>query len=499
MKRTAIVFALAVFSFLALRLIHLEADAPRVPNGQHGLELVVEAPAKAYEARKLALFGELSTSDADEYRFWSVQAPAYVFPLAGFMSVAGVGYAQLRVYGVLVGLLGFVLVLWLLRGRIGVVPFALVGVLASVHFYYLHYLRAGLLEPELNTWLIATVFVALLARNDSRFLFAVPIAWTLAFLTKQTALAFLPLAALGMALALRAQRGSLSKSQLFALAGVVVACAAGLLLLVTDDAYVRTVEWNYQHMFHARESFDGPEASLGRVIAAASGRLLNFEHWKQGVLLVIPICFPFALAHTARSALALVRRQPVSALSLLSITWFLLGLAALFSIEHARGRFSHILLPPAFLLFGLELDFWLSRWNRTWVTTLASVGIVAAVLSTHARWSFDWLVHPEHQVRDANRTLSGFLDQDDVVVGFRAPLLAFDSAADVFYVKRHFNDAPERLSKFGATHLLLSRKEVTTRIVARDFPKSFASKKELAVVELFRRPHALYELRDPLQ
>jgi hypothetical protein len=374
-----------------------------------------------------------------------------------------------------------------------------VGVLAGVHFYYLHYLRAGLLEPELNTWLIAMVLAAALARDDLRFVFLVPFAWVGAFLTKQTALAFLPLAVLGITLAVLAQRDRIDKRQVATLFGVIGVSAIGLLLLVTDDAYVRTLQWNYQHMFHARESFEGPGPSVWGVASATLNRLFNAKHWEQGVLLVIPVCFPFAVVHLSRNGLALLRRQNVSSLSLLTMTWFVLALGALFAVEHARGRFSHILLPPAFLLFGLELEFWLAKWDRPLATGLAAIVLIAAGAMTHVRWSSEWLMSPAYELRDANRTLSAILGPDDVVVGFRAPLLAFDSEADLFYVKRNFNDSADRLSEFGATHLLVSERDFAAKLVAKEFPLAFTNKTELGTVRFRKVPYVLYELRAGLR
>jgi 4-amino-4-deoxy-L-arabinose transferase-like glycosyltransferase len=459
----------------------------------------VEAPAKAYEARKLALFGTLATSEADEYRFWSVQSPAYVFPLGAFMSLAGVGYAELRIYGVLVGLLGHLLLLGMLYGRISPLSLLVVGAFTGIHFYYLHYLRAGLLEPSVNTWIIVCVACALAAKRDTRWLFGVPVAWTLAFLTKQSAIAFLPLLALALGIGVYEARRELSRNRLLSLAIVVGLCALGLFVLVRSDAYQRTLAWNYQHMFLGNESFSGEGSSVWGLLARAGSRLLDWQHWKQGVLLVIPVCLPFALVHTARNGARLFKRRPVSRLSLLTSVWFLLGLAALFTVEHARGRFSLILLPPAFIAFGLELDFWSKKLTLRYGRPLAIAAIVAAASFTHVRWSSDWLLHPRSELRDTNHELAALLGPKDAVLGVRAPLLAFDSSADVFFVKRHFNDSADSLALLGATHLLLSKQELATRVIKRRFPSALRGNPPLGSVKFEGKQYQLFELREPLQ
>lgn len=470
-----------------------------MPNGQTGRELLVEAPAKAYEARKLALFGTLFTSEADEYRFWSVQSPAYVFPLGGFMSLTGAGYAQLKIYGVLVGLLGHLLILGMLYRRIASFSLIVVGAFTGIHFYYLHYLRAGLLEPSLNTWIIVAVACALAAERDTRWLFGVPIAWTLAFLTKQSAIAFVPLLVLALGICAYSARRELSRNRILALATVAGICALGLIILVRSDAYQRTLAWNYQHMFHGNESFSGASSPVWQLLARTGSRLLDWKHWKQGVLLIIPVCLPFVLLHLVRSGASFMKRRPVSRLSWLTTLWFLLGLAALFAVEHARGRFSLILLPPAFIALGLELDNLMKKLTWPHGKKIAVAAIVAAASFTHLRWSSDWALHPRFELRDTNHELSALLGPKDAVLGVRAPLLAFDSPADVFYVKRHFNDSADSLARLGATHLLLSKRELATRIIKRSFPSAVRENPPRRSVRFHGTQYELFELQEPLQ
>lgn len=496
MTKLHICAALAVV-FFAVRLIHLHADPPRVPNGQGGAELVVEAPAKAYEARKLALFGRLATAPADAYRIWSAQAPAYVFPLAGFMSVAGVGHAQVRLYGVLIGLAGYVLLLAALYRHVRVLPLLLVGLLATVHFYYFHYLRAGLLEPQVNTWIIAAVFAALLGRRNPYWLLGVPLAWSLAFLTKSTAVVFLPLLTIALLVVVLSERERIGRRHVIALGLASLLCAVTIALVVRQETYVRAAAWNYQHMFNARESFTGPTSSLWDLVGSTVSRLFDPGRWTQAVLLVVPVCFPLAVAHVARTGALLARRRQVPAISWITVLWFLSGLAAMFAIAHARGRFSHILLPPALLLFALELDLWMKKWKSPRVSAALAVGVAAAVVATHGRWSYDWLVDPRDRVHRANVELDAYLEEDDVVAGFRAPLLAFDSDADILYVKRWFNDDPEHLLRSGVTHLLVSGGEPAARITRKHFPDAYAGRHKVATVSARGRRYTLYELADP--
>src|SRR5689334_1556542 len=74
--------------YVVARLVWLEADPPLfLPAGQPGRDIVVEPIAKATEARSYALFGRWSANAADNYQFWRLQAPAWVYPLAGWLKL----------------------------------------------------------------------------------------------------------------------------------------------------------------------------------------------------------------------------------------------------------------------------------------------------------------------------------------------------------------------------------------------------------------------------
>src|ERR1035437_3511526 len=88
--RLALLVALLTL-FVGLRLAFLTADPPLfLPNGLIANELFVEPPAKAHEARNLALFGAWQTSPVDNYQFWRVQSPVWVYPLAAWFRAFGV-------------------------------------------------------------------------------------------------------------------------------------------------------------------------------------------------------------------------------------------------------------------------------------------------------------------------------------------------------------------------------------------------------------------------
>lgn len=94
-------FGLLLALNLGLRLFHLSADAPRsLPNGFRVSAAWRDEAAKSHEARNRALFGKWQTSPVDQYRYWRRQSPAWVYPLAGWFKLAGVGYLQLRLVSV---------------------------------------------------------------------------------------------------------------------------------------------------------------------------------------------------------------------------------------------------------------------------------------------------------------------------------------------------------------------------------------------------------------
>jgi hypothetical protein len=194
-SRRSWILTIAMFAvFLAVRFAYLTADPPMsLPNGNDYNELVVEPTAKAHEARNRALFGMWKTSPVDNYQFWRVQAPAWVYPLSWWFRLTNVSYATLRTYAILGSAVGFLGLLALASNRLGEFPFVMAGAFFGLNFYSVLYSRYGLIEPQVNTFIILTVLGLHLARRRLVWLAAAEVTLALAVLTKQTAFFMAPL------------------------------------------------------------------------------------------------------------------------------------------------------------------------------------------------------------------------------------------------------------------------------------------------------------------
>ncbi|MEO0605257.1 MAG: hypothetical protein AAF211_27755, partial [Myxococcota bacterium] len=93
---------LAIVVFVGLAFASLGADPPTaVPftlSRRDLVELVVEGPAKAHEARNKALYGEWYLGEHDTYRFWRRQSPLWVWSQYLWFEVFGVGWTQARAF-----------------------------------------------------------------------------------------------------------------------------------------------------------------------------------------------------------------------------------------------------------------------------------------------------------------------------------------------------------------------------------------------------------------
>ena len=498
MRHWAGIAALLAGLCLGVRLIALSADPPATyPTGEPARELLVEGPAKAAEARRFGLFGRYAT-DADDYRIWGVHSPAFVAPLARFFAVFSPGYVALRVFCGLAGALGLVGLFALARRHADprVAPIACLIVCAS--FHDLQLTRSGLIEPYLNAVLIWTVLLGVLALRRLPWLAACALGFAVALLTKQTALFAAPLLlGLGVAALVAARRRRAPAWQFAVVLAVVLALALGLLTYVRSPEYVRTIEWNFGHMIVGVE--EHREIRLSALDPAAIlGRLVDPGRWLAGFLAVIPLG-ALALVQVVRTVVAWVRRRPVDVLDLIASAWLLLAVLALQLSVHVRPRFSIIVLPPAALLAASLLAAARARLGRSHLHLVPLALAAVVVLATDVRWTVAWLRGATHEIAAAGQTLGGVLDERSVVIGGLATPLAFDTTADLHYVKGPFNTTHEALAGLGVTHLLLRPSDPIGKRVAHEFPAAFAGRRRIVVVELRGTPYTLYRLDAPLR
>jgi hypothetical protein len=420
------------------------------------MELVVEGPAKAHEARKRALYGEWSTNAQDEYQFWRAQSPAWVVPLSWAFRWFGVGWSQLRAVSIGVALLGFLGLLLLAWRRFSIVGVAVVAVCYGLDFYLFHYERAGLLEPAVNAWLVLTVIAGLAGLRRVTWLVVAQVTFLLALMCKQTAVFFTPVFAGIWLVALHRSyvRGS---SEGLARRGVVMSALfviAALAWWVSREDYLRSAAWNVGHIF--LPDIDPAEASLWRILVS-DPFARTMEPWRlyQQLILLLPVMFPLALLKLVALLHGAIRRRPIAAFDLVVAAWALCAFAALQATPHVRVRFSLILFPPMVLLAAAGARLLVDRFGTTRPRHVSVMAIpLLASFVVNANWFLKWARDRTYDLPECNRHAAILLSHGDVVVGNAAAQLTFDSEADHFYVKPPFNQSPLVLRSLGVTHVL---------------------------------------------
>ncbi|MFK7926950.1 MAG: hypothetical protein AB8H79_02085, partial [Myxococcota bacterium] len=164
-----------MLAFIVLSIMFPEADPTKVLPGftdHYRAELLVEAPAKAHEARNWALFGEWHRNPVDDYQFWRVQSPLWVYPLAWAFRLFGVSYTVLRCISVIYGVIAFVGFLAVARKGLPA-PLVAVGAwLLASNLFYSQVARSGLLEVALNAGAVWMVYTLLKAKEHPGWLVA---------------------------------------------------------------------------------------------------------------------------------------------------------------------------------------------------------------------------------------------------------------------------------------------------------------------------------------
>lgn len=478
---------------LAVRVAALSADPPlEYPTGLRAQELVVEGPAKAAEARRFGLFGTYATAEVDDYHVWSVQSPAFVGPLAGFFRVFGAGYASLRVFCGLMAALG-VAGLYALGRRHPdrwVAPIACTIVCAS--FFDVVLTRGGLLEPYLNAVLVWTMLFGLLAARRLVWLVGCAAGFVAAVLIKQSALLVVPvLVGLGVHAVLAARRRG---ERVGAVLAAVCVGLVGLMVYVGSAEYWRTVEWNFGHVVAGveRHTEVGVE---GLDLGAMIGRVFDPGRWRDGFFYIVPLG-GLALVQVVRTVIGWRR---AAAVDLLACGWLLAAGLALQLPEVVRPRFSILVLPPASLLAASVLAAMVERLGRSRLRLVPLALAAVVVLATDVRWLVRWWGTAGQDLATAGEALGRELSSEAVVVGDLATPLAFDTAADLFYVKGPFNTTPEALAGLGVTHLLLRRGDLAGKRVEQAFPAAFARKRAVVELRVFGGAATLYRLDGPLR
>jgi 4-amino-4-deoxy-L-arabinose transferase-like glycosyltransferase len=491
--------------FMALRLAFLNADPPQaLPNRARVYELFTDPPAKSYEARNKVLFGEWSTSPSDNYQFWRIQAPVWVYPISWFYSVFGVGYAQMRTFSTLCATAGLALFLVIASKRLRGFTYLLAGAFLTFNYYYILYARSGLLEALLNTNVLLTVLCLHLARKRLAWLLLAEWGLVLSFLTKQTGLFLLPLclAAGGIAWWQHRKRGA-TMAQLLAPLVQAAVIAGGMAWYVFRDAYWRTVTWNYGHMLFNEDSTDKVDIKRFPVISAII-RIGYTSTWDTNYFGIFPIAGLFAWMGIARVAYLLVKRRKVDPWDLLMAGWMLSSWGILLLTPLNGVHYRLILFPPVAMMAARTVGLALEHpgfAHRKRLTFGIFSAVLAAEIGVHGTWYLQWALHRTYDMAAATELLREHVGNEGAVFcGMWSGPLIFNTKNKYYYIKAIFNADPEGISQLGLTHLLeLEKADLAAARLWRTHREPMKSKQQILSFELRGHTNKLYVFTKPVQ
>lgn len=509
--RLVITAALLVV-FVVIRLLYLEADPPRqLPNNARILELFTDPPAKSYEARTWALFGAWQTSPEDNYRFWRVQSPVWVYPIALYYKVFGVGYAQLRVFSTLCAAMGLWAMMALAGKRLRGAPLFAAGAFLTFNYYYIIYARSGLLEALLNTFVIAAVYFLYLSRRNVLWLLAATAAVALAFFTKQSGLYVVPLLlGVGFFRARAHLKGGGAPWRVWLPVAVFVVAAGAIAWYARRPDYYRTVAWNYGHMLLDKESVATVDVGSFPLIKAID-RLRVVGVWTKGYFLLFPLEGALAIIEVGRLVVRRIKGRSIHDWDVIVASWLVSSFGVLLLTPHLAVHYRLILFPPVFLAAAnllsvagrrLRVRYRASAWRR-WAGPAVVGASVLASAALSAVYYADWVAHMRHDIIDAEREIKARIKQPDAVfAGVWSGPIIFGTRFQYYYVKAMFNQSYEATRSFHITHVIESDAQgiddIATRRLKTLFPWQMSTKKPLFGFRLREREVAVFELRYPL-
>ncbi|MEZ4302495.1 MAG: glycosyltransferase family 39 protein [Polyangiaceae bacterium] len=489
---------LVAAAYLAIRLVGITADPPPVPNGVSSVELLVEPVAKAHEARNWALFGEFQTNPVDNYQFWRPQSPVWVYSLAGWFRLMGVSYLQLRLFSVLVSLAGFFVFLAYAERRLQKVPLLGAGLFFGFNVFQIFYTRVGLLEPAVNTLIIVTAYLLLRAEKRPAWLAGALVAWAAAFLTKQTALFFLPVVLMvGVWLYVRAlTRGGASRLDKWLPPLAFVAVFGGLAFYCSRPEYLRTAAWNLGHVVLGKAQHKTLSTEVipwWEVLA----RPFTAERWTRRYFWL----FPVAAVLSSVAVLGITKRLLQRRASLWeAIVWLWWGssLGAVLLTTPEGNRFELIVYPSVALLAGEGLSILSApiarrRWPR--LAMVLSLAVCAGAGTYDGVHYVRGVSKRKYTVEKVNTDVEKAIGKGPaVVIGLWAGPSVFNTPYTYYYVKDNFNATRESLVALKVTHFLLFDKMDYTRgILTRHYPHMMRTIKKRKTFTILRSKISLYK------
>lgn len=484
---TLLALVTILFFYVGLRVNAIEADPPKVfPWGESMRgELFLEPPAKAFEARNYAMFGSFNTHPLDEYQFWRTQAPVWVYSLAAFFSTFGTSYASLRVFSTLFSAIGLVALALLAARHAGARGILVAGIIFSFDFYPLHAARFGLIEPTLHALLLLTFYLLDRAFDDLRWLYAAMLSLIAAFLTKQSAVVFLPTAIIGGCWALILHRRRHGWRIPLRILGFGLVLLIALVMYILRPAYLFALWWNGTHLF----SGEDPNPSGATYTIGSVGIHLNqlWEPWRLALI-------PSALAGVAVvvASVRWLRERTAERYFVLGLIWLASAVASLAVVAAVDRRYDLIVHPPT-----VVLALWLcihSLQHPRRLVRIFLVLVLALQFFLGLRDYYNWASRPSYELRNFGRALEKVIGrQDAVIVGQRATPLVLDTPYRTFYVKALFNTKPEIIRALGITHALLLGNEHTGGWLRDNVPRSYKQRELVKEMRFEGKPITLYK------
>jgi 4-amino-4-deoxy-L-arabinose transferase-like glycosyltransferase len=484
--------ALAGVALLLLAGLFPEADTPsHLPAGLGRVwiqEFVVEAPAKAHEARNWALFGEWHRNPADNYQFWRVQAPVWVYPLAWLFRVFGVSYTTLRMFSLAFGMAGFIGFALLLRRTLPAWAGVAAAWLYASNLFAVLMARVGMIEVLLNTAAVWMVLALIPARRHPGWLVLSQVLFLVAFFGKQGIVYLFPLLVGANVLAFLGWRRDRRFERL---RWLPVATAVGIALFtiyfVLQPEYLRTLAWNFDHMLSG--------SYRGTVDGVAWWDRFDLRRLWRSMMVMTPVVGVFGLPGLLWLAWSARRERTLPWTRGLVLAWYASGWFAVFAGRTWTIRHTSILLIPGFIVMMWVLVTVL-RASRVNIRPLVGAVLIIAlgVNISHQVRRYEELSWARKEVADG--VVAAIGDRPATIIGRFAMPYLLSTPYDIFYVKEAFNVTEEAIDALAPTHLLLTRYEGTDKLL-KEFSPSYYNAVECGHFFGNRMAVTLFALTEP--
>ncbi len=477
-------------------MLWIRADAPTgIPNHFSIRDGFRDEAEKSHEARNWALFGKFQTSPYDDFQFWRMQSPVWVYPLALYFRILGAGYLQLRLFSVFCSVLGLFFLSWWAYQRWGPAASALVLTGLGLNYYFLVYSRIGLIEGMMNAWMAIAVYCFILSRERRWYFLIASLLYLGSVFSKQSTLFFMP-AFLGLAAYLIwLSRKDGFKNHLPVLIGLVLVLGLVAYAISNPEYRMRTL-YNVRHglQYHRSLSpllmrFD-PGFTLQNIFSSFAPGML----WRG----LIQLHFALTVLGVVEIALIgwmLLKKRGLDFELVLILAWFILARLSAVISPHRVVRFYLAEFYPLALLSAALIGR--TDWKKGRKILVAVALCLELGGSGYYYW--DWMAHRQYQLYDNALKLARILEgKPAVMIGEWAGPFTMESRAVYYYVKRGFNESPVQLANFRINYLLETIEpadaEVSVGPYRKFFPAKYLDRRELWEFRLYRNRIKLYQV-----